>query len=64
VDFFLQVPSIKEYWIIDGRADPNHPSLTVRRRESKRWRVIDLNPGDVYITKLLADSKLIIDPRR
>jgi Uma2 family endonuclease len=64
VDLYLQVPAIKEYWIVDGRADPNHPTLTVHRRERKRWRVIALNPGDVYTTKLLPDFKLIIDPRR
>jgi Uma2 family endonuclease len=34
---YLQVPSIREYWILDPRQDPDHPSLLVYRRSGQRW---------------------------
>jgi hypothetical protein len=32
----LQVPSIREYWIIDGRDDPGRPVMLVHRRRGRR----------------------------
>src|SRR5437763_457154 len=37
VTLYRQVPSIREYWVIDGLADPNRPSLTAYRRSGQRW---------------------------
>src|SRR5205807_2346510 len=34
----LQVPSIKEYWILDTRDDPDLPIMVVHRRHGKKWR--------------------------
>jgi hypothetical protein len=53
----------KEYWIIDGRDDPDQPSKKVHRRHGKRWRVIDLGYRDTYTTGLLPGFELSIDPR-
>jgi Uma2 family endonuclease len=64
VDLYLEVPSIKEYWIVDGRPDPDEPKLTVYRRRGKRWVVREYAYGDTYTTKLLPDFELVIDPRR
>lgn len=63
VQLYLQVPSIKEYWIVDGRDDPEHPRMRVHRRQGKRWQVIDLSYKDTYASKLLPGFKLVIDPR-
>lgn len=64
VALYLQVPSIKEYWVIDAREDPELPTMKVRRRRGKKWNVIDLEPGDAYTTKLLQGFRLVIDPRK
>jgi Uma2 family endonuclease len=51
---YLQVPSIREYWIVDPRQDADHPSLVVHRRRGSRWqRRIEVLPGDTYTTPLL-----------
>jgi Uma2 family endonuclease len=63
-ELYHQVPSIKEYWVVDGRPDPNRPTLIVHRRHGKRWRITQVPFGASYITKLLPDFELIIDPRR
>jgi Uma2 family endonuclease len=64
VELYLQVPSIKEYWVIDARADPGHPTLTVHRRHGKQWRVLETAPGETYTTKLLPGFKLHLDLHR
>ncbi len=64
VDLYLAVPSIREYWVIDPRQDPDQPHLTVRRRTGKRWRVIEVPFGETYTTKLLPGFELVNDPRR
>ena len=64
VELYFLVPSIKEYWVLDTRDDPDRPTLRVHRRHGSRWRVIDLAYGDTYTTKLLPGFELIIDPRR
>jgi Uma2 family endonuclease len=63
VDLYLQVPSIKEYWLFDTRDDPERLRLEVRRRYGHRWRLLNFGPGDTYTTKLLPDFTLIVDPR-
>lgn len=63
VELYLQVPSIKEYWLFDTRDDPEQLRLQVRRRYGGRWRLSEFGPGDTYTTKLLPDFTLIVDPR-
>jgi Uma2 family endonuclease len=62
VELYLQVRTIKEYWILDGRADPDRPRLRVYRRRGKGWRHVDLIFGETYTTKLLPGFALTIDP--
>ena len=64
VELYLLVPSIKEYWIVDGLEDPDRPSMLVYRRHGTKWRKIDVAPGETYTTRLLPGFKLLLDPRR
>jgi Uma2 family endonuclease len=64
VELYFQVPSIKEYWVIDMRTDPDQPSMIVFRRHGKKWRVLEVAPGESYATKLLPGFKLRLDPHR
>jgi Uma2 family endonuclease len=64
VELYFEVPTIKEYWVIDSRESANRPSMRVHRRYGKRWRIIDLAYGDVYTTRLLPGFALTIDPHR
>ena len=60
-DLYLQVPSIREYWIIDPRDDAEQPSLIVYRRRGQRWQLpIEIAGGDTYTTRLLPDFQLIL----
>lgn len=64
VELYLHVPSIREYWVLDGRDDPDEPKLVVRRRRGRAWmrpRTIDF--GESYSTALLPSFRLIVDPR-
>jgi Uma2 family endonuclease len=64
VELYLQVPSIREYWIIDTRDDPDQPTMQVYRRRGQRWRrVIEVGFGEMYTTRLLPDFELVLDPR-
>jgi Uma2 family endonuclease len=63
-DLYLEVPSVKEYWVSDGRADPERPTLTQHRRCEKRWVVRDYPYGSAFATKLLPEFALLIDPRK
>jgi Uma2 family endonuclease len=64
VDLYLQVPTIREYWILDGRIDPNQPALLVYRRRGRAWqRLIEVPFGATYTTKLLPGFQLVVDPR-
>jgi Uma2 family endonuclease len=64
VELYLLVPSIKEYWLLDPRTNPDEPTLLVYRRHGKRWRSpIELGHGETYTTKLLPGFALKIDPR-
>jgi Uma2 family endonuclease len=65
VDLYLQVPSIREYWILDSlREGAERPHLLVHRRWGKRWRELHFAPGETYTTRLLPGLELIVDPRR
>lgn len=63
VELYLQVPSIREYWVLDAREDADHPTLRVYRRHGGRWRVLDLGPEDIYTTRLLPGFRLVLDSR-
>lgn len=65
VALYQHVPAIKEYWIFDARQDAALPTMRVYRKYRGRWRMpIDLQPGDIYTTRLLPDFTLIVDPSR
>jgi Uma2 family endonuclease len=63
VELYGQVPSIREYWILDPRTNADAPSLRVYRRRGRSWqRPIDVDPGESYTTRLLPDFTLRLDP--
>jgi Uma2 family endonuclease len=62
-DLYIQVPSIREYWIIDPRPNPDEPALLVYRRRGQRWqRPIHVPFRGTYTTRLLPDFSLTVDP--
>ncbi|HEY1379730.1 MAG TPA: Uma2 family endonuclease [Gemmataceae bacterium] len=64
VGLYLQVQTVREYWIIDGRDDPDQPILIVRRRRGRAWlRPREYAYGETYTTPLLPGFSLLIDPR-
>ncbi len=62
VELYFQVLTVKEYWVVDAREDPEQPAMRVHRRYGKRWKILDLSYGDVYTTRLLPGFELIINP--
>lgn len=63
-ELYLRVPSVREFWLLDIRDDPEQPTLTVYRRRGKRWqKPIIVDPGVTYRTKLLPGLELVIDPK-
>ena len=63
-DLYLAVPSIREYWVLDGRDDPEKPTLVQHRRYGKRWVVRSFPYGSTFATKLLPGFSLPVDPRK
>jgi Uma2 family endonuclease len=54
VEIYEQVPSIREYWILNPLEDPDHPPLKVYRRRGGSWQLpIDVPAGSIYTTRLL-----------
>jgi len=64
VELYLLVPTIKEYWLLDTREDPEQPILRVYKRHGKKWRIQDFGFGQTYSTSLLPGFQLLIDPRK
>jgi Uma2 family endonuclease len=62
-ELYIQVPSIKEYWVFDARDDPDRPTLIVHRRKGRKWQIIEVRYGETYTTRLLPGFELKIDPR-
>ena len=64
VELYLEVPSIKEYWILDPRIDPDRPTLLVYRRRGKAWqKPIEVPFGEPYQTpRVLPGFSLVVDP--
>jgi Uma2 family endonuclease len=64
VALYMEVPSIKEYWILDARQDAYLPTMTVYRRRGKVWQCpIEVGPGERYTTPLLPGFKLRLNTR-
>jgi Uma2 family endonuclease len=64
VELYREVPSIREYWIVDPRPNADRPTLLVYRRRGRRWqRVIEVGFGETYTTRLLPDFSLLVNPR-
>lgn len=62
VRLYLQVPSIREYWVIDGRDSAETPSLIQHRRVGSRWVVKTYAAGTKFFTKTLPGFEHILDP--
>jgi Uma2 family endonuclease len=60
---YLSVPSIQEYWVLNGSEEPSEPSLIQHRRRGKQWAITVYPFGSTFTTKLLPGFKLDIDPR-
>jgi Uma2 family endonuclease len=63
VRLYRDVPSIREYWILDPRRDGTRPSLLVYRRGKRGWQrpPIRVAGGGTYTTPLLPGFTLILD---
>jgi Uma2 family endonuclease len=59
---YLQVPSIKEYWIFDARDEEKGLKLIRHRRHGKKWQIKELKAGETYTTKLLPGFELVLRP--
>jgi Uma2 family endonuclease len=60
---YRQVPSIREYWIVDTRESFDRPALIVYRRRGQRWAAPRTVPaGGTYTTRLLPGFSLVLDP--
>jgi Uma2 family endonuclease len=62
VALYLQVPSMKEYWILDAREDADFPTMLTYRRRGKQWlEPIEVGPNETYTTPLLPGFALTLD---
>ena len=61
--YFL-VPSIQEYWVLNGSIDPSEPSLVQYRRHGDDWEIETYPYRSTFTTKLLPGFELLIDPRK
>lgn len=65
VELYQRVPTVREYWILDGRDLSDEPALTVYRRRGPRWlKKREFPYGSTYTTPFLPGFRLVIDPRR
>jgi Uma2 family endonuclease len=61
---YRRVRSIREYWVLDPQLDSEQPSLTVFRRQGRRWeRLPDVPGGGTYATPLLPGFTLTLNTR-
>src|SRR5262249_38386853 len=63
VELYLRVPRIREYWVVDIRADATRPTLLAHRRRADRWSVKAVPFGTAYTTRLLPGLHLVLNPR-
>ena len=60
---YLQVPSIREYWILDPREGVAGLTMLVYRRRGRRWAACQvIGPGETYTTPMLPGFSLVLDP--
>jgi len=60
---YLQVPSIREYWILDPREGVEGLTMLVYRRRGRRWAAcLTVGPGATYTTPLLPGFSVVLDP--
>jgi Uma2 family endonuclease len=60
---YLQVPSIREYWILDPREGVEGLTMLVYRRRGRRWAPCrTVAAGETYTTTLLPGFSLVLDP--
>ena len=64
VELYFEVPSVVEYWVLDGRENPRQPTLIAHRRWGQRWVVRETRYGETYITRTLPGFELILNPRQ
>ena len=65
VDLYLEVPSIREYWILDPRSEILGLQLLIYRRRGQRWqKPIVINEGETYAPRILPGFSLLLDPQR
>lgn len=64
VKLYWQIPSIREYWALDGCESQSQPTLKVHRRHGKRWIIRDYPFDSIYTTRMLPGFELPINPRR
>ena len=64
VAIYFAVPSITEYWVVDGRANPDEPTLIVHRRYRQRWVVRRHSFGSTYSPPRSPDSNSSSIPPR
>jgi Uma2 family endonuclease len=62
-DLYFDVPSIREYWVLDGRDKPEELTLIQHRRYGKRWVVRSYTYRSTFTTKMLPGFILLIGPR-
>lgn len=60
---YLTVPSIREYWVVDGTETVRRPTLVQHKRRGKRWVVTHYPFESMLTTSLLPGFELVIDPR-
>ncbi len=60
---YLSVPSIQEYWVLDGSVNWREPSLIQYVRRGKKWAIRTHPFGSTIMTKVLPGYALVIDPR-
>ena len=63
LELFVRVPSILEYWILDGSENADRPTLVVHIRSGRDWLVTRYGYGEMFATELLPGFALLIDPR-
>jgi len=61
-EIYLAVPSIKEYWVVDGRINWRQPNIICHRRYGKRWVIRTHTAGSLFTSRLLPGFELLIKP--
>ncbi len=61
---YLRVPSILEYWVLDGSISSDRPNLIRHRRRRRAWAVDTVTYGETLTSHVLPGFALLIDPRR